>query len=55
MGINFVTKRDIHIMKEIEKHYHTEIKELPAHVVNSNWKKMENTNKGVYNDWKLAY
>ena len=36
MGINFVTKRDIHIMKEIEKHYHTEIKELPAHVVNSN-------------------
>ena len=35
MGINFVTKRDIHSMKEIEQHYHTEIKELPAHVVNS--------------------
>lgn len=34
MGINFVTKRDIHSMKEIEQHYHTEIKELPAHVVN---------------------
>ena len=28
MGINFVTKRDIHSMKEIEQHYHTEIKEL---------------------------
>ena len=36
MGINFVTKRDIHIMKEIEQHYHTEIKELPASVVSAN-------------------
>jgi translation initiation factor 4A len=35
MGINFVTKRDIHSMKEIEQHYHTEIKELPANVVNT--------------------
>ena len=33
MGINFVTKRDIHHMKQIEQHYHTEIKELPAHIV----------------------
>ena len=33
MGINFVTPRDINNMKEIEKFYHTEIKELPAHVV----------------------
>jgi translation initiation factor 4A len=28
-GINFITKRDIKKMKEIEAHYHTEIKELP--------------------------
>lgn len=36
MGINFLTKRDVTIMKEIEQFYHTEIKELPADVVNSN-------------------
>ena len=28
-GINFITRRDIGKMKEIEKHYATEIKELP--------------------------
>jgi len=36
MGINFVTKRDICNMKEIEQFYHTEIKELPEHVVKPN-------------------
>lgn len=34
MGINFVTKRDVYHMREIEKFYQTEIKELPANVVN---------------------
>ena len=29
VGINFVTKRDIKILKEIEKHYSTEILEMP--------------------------
>ena len=29
MGINFVTRRDINLMKDIEKFYSTEIKELP--------------------------
>lgn len=29
IGINFVTKRDIKSMKEIEQHYATEIKEMP--------------------------
>ena len=29
IGINFVTKRDIKYMKEIEQHYATEIKEMP--------------------------
>jgi translation initiation factor 4A len=29
-GINFVTKRDFRKIKEIEEHYHTQIKELPA-------------------------
>jgi len=32
MGINFVTRRDARKMKEIEQHYHTEIKELPSSV-----------------------
>jgi len=32
MGINFVTRRDARKMKEIEQHYHTEIKELPSTV-----------------------
>jgi hypothetical protein len=36
MGINFVTKRDVSGMKEIEQFYHTEIKELPADVVKPN-------------------
>ena len=36
MGINFVTRRDINIMKEIEKFYATEIKELPNDVVEKN-------------------
>jgi len=30
MGINFVTRRDARKMKEIEQHYHTQIKELPS-------------------------
>ena len=34
MGINFVTSYDVKSMKAIEQHYHTEIKELPASVVN---------------------
>ena len=29
MGINFVTKRDIPRIKQIEKHYGTEIQEMP--------------------------
>jgi len=33
-GINFVTKRDIKKMKDIEEYYHTEIKELPETFVN---------------------
>jgi translation initiation factor 4A len=32
MGINFVTRRDARKIKEIEKHYQTEIKELPASI-----------------------
>jgi len=32
MGINFVTRRDARKMKEIEQHYETEIKELPASI-----------------------
>tara|TARA_A100001015_G_C14996588_1_gene716485 strand:- start:623 stop:1786 length:1164 start_codon:yes stop_codon:yes gene_type:complete len=36
MGINFVTRRDIGIMKEIEKFYATEIKELPNDIVEKN-------------------
>jgi ATP-dependent RNA helicase len=30
VGINFVTKYDIDKMRAIEKHYATEIKEMPA-------------------------
>ena len=33
MGINFVTRRDARRIKEIEQHYHTEIKELPSNLV----------------------
>jgi translation initiation factor 4A len=36
MGINFVTRRDINIMKDIEKFYSTEIKELPNNIVEKN-------------------
>ena len=32
MGINFVTRRDSRKIKEIETHYQTEIKELPASI-----------------------
>ena len=30
VGINFITRRDISKVKEIEQHYHTQIVELPA-------------------------
>jgi hypothetical protein len=30
MGINFITKRDIRKIKEIEEYYDTQIKELPS-------------------------
>jgi len=33
-GINFITKRDVKKMKDIEDYYHTEIKELPETFVN---------------------
>ena len=36
MGINFVTKNDIQIMKEIEQYYSTEIKELTNNIVENN-------------------
>ena len=29
-GINFVTKRDVPRIKQIEQHYGTEIKEMPS-------------------------
>jgi len=29
LAINFVTKRDVHLMRGIEKHYKKEIMELP--------------------------
>lgn len=35
MGINFVTRRDTRYMKEIEQHYHTDISELPASIVDN--------------------
>jgi translation initiation factor 4A len=34
MGINFVTKRDLRNMKEVEQYYHTSITELPATFAN---------------------
>lgn len=34
VGINFVTQRDLRNIKNIEQHYQTEIKELPANFVN---------------------
>ena len=33
-GINFVTRRDIKRIREIEQHYHTEIRELPQNITN---------------------
>lgn len=33
MGINFITQRDVIIMKDIEQYYHTEISELPQSAV----------------------
>jgi len=33
MGINFITRRDIKQMREIEKYYDTQITELPASFV----------------------
>ena len=33
MAINFVTAYDVNNIRTIEQHYATEIKELPAHVV----------------------
>jgi translation initiation factor 4A len=32
VGINFITRRDIHQLKRIEEHYDTQIQELPADV-----------------------
>ena len=32
MGINFVTRRDVRKIKEIEQHYITQIKELPTSI-----------------------
>jgi translation initiation factor 4A len=34
MGINFITRRDIRKMKEIEQYYNTQIDELPASIGN---------------------
>tara|TARA_B100001758_G_C18394348_1_gene604924 strand:- start:69 stop:1268 length:1200 start_codon:yes stop_codon:yes gene_type:complete len=34
LGINFITKRDIKKLKELESYYNTDIKELPASLVN---------------------
>jgi superfamily II DNA/RNA helicase len=33
MGINFVTPRDISRVREIERYYQTEIRELPASII----------------------
>merc|ERR1719183_1532777 len=30
VAINFVTNNDVRTMKDIEKHYHTQIEEMPA-------------------------
>lgn len=35
VGINFITKRDIKILKIIEKHYNTQIDELPANFISN--------------------
>jgi len=32
VGINFITRRDVYKIKEIEEHYRTEIKEMPGNV-----------------------
>jgi len=32
VAINFVTNRDVRMMKDIERHYHTQIEELPADI-----------------------
>ena len=32
VGINFITRRDISKIKEIEQHYHTQIQEMPANL-----------------------
>jgi superfamily II DNA/RNA helicase len=34
VGINFITKRDVGKLKEIEKHYSTQINEMPADISN---------------------
>ena len=34
VGINFITRRDVTKMREIEQHYVTEINELPANLEN---------------------
>jgi len=33
VAINFVTHRDVHAMRDIEKHYATQIEELPMDIV----------------------
>ena len=35
IGINFITRRDISKMKEIEQHYSTQIEELPANFIDT--------------------
>jgi hypothetical protein len=35
MGVNFVTKRDIRKLREIESYYSTEITELPNNLINN--------------------
>jgi translation initiation factor 4A len=32
LGINFITRRDVYKIKEIEEHYRTQIKELPGNI-----------------------
>merc|ERR1712118_467752 len=34
VAINFVTDREVRAMREIEKHYETQIEELPADIAN---------------------
>lgn len=33
VGINFITRRDVRLLKNIEKHYNTQIEELPANFI----------------------